>query len=83
MNHEIRFEVTKQAIMVRVVARCTCGLAFTESAVTEQVARERLKAKGWAFYSFIGGGARFMCSWATQLEAIEHLAHDIGESIGA
>ena len=46
-------------------------------------ARERLKAKGWAFYSFIGGGARFMCSWATQLEAIEHLAHDIGESIGA
>jgi len=25
--------------------------------------KERLKAKGWRFYSFIGGGSRFMCSW--------------------
>ena len=46
-------------------------------------ARDRLKAKGWAFYTFIGGGARFMCSWATQEAAIEHLAHDIEQSIGA
>ena len=44
-------------------------------------ARETLKAKGWAFYNFIGGGARFMCSWATQEGAIEHLAHDIEQSL--
>lgn len=25
--------------------------------------KERLKDKGWRFYSFIGGGSRFMCSW--------------------
>ncbi len=44
-------------------------------------ARERLQAKGWAFYTFIGGGARFMCSWATKEAAIEHLAHDIEQSV--
>lgn len=44
-------------------------------------ARENLKMKGWAFYTFIGGGARFMCSWATQEAAIEHLAHDIEQSL--
>ena len=26
---------------------------------------ERLKAAGWAYYTFIGGAARFVCSWAT------------------
>jgi threonine aldolase len=25
--------------------------------------KENLKSKGWVFYSFIGGGSRFMCSW--------------------
>ena len=37
----------------------------------------RLKAAGWIFYTFIGGGARFMCSWATTVEAVDHLAFDI------
>lgn len=37
----------------------------------------RLKALGWSFYTFIGGGARFMCSWATSQEAVDHLADDI------
>ncbi len=27
--------------------------------------KRRLKDKGWQFYSFIGGGSRLMCSWAT------------------
>lgn len=36
-----------------------------------------LKALGWTFYTFIGGGARFMCSWATTEEAVDHLAHDL------
>lgn len=46
-----------------------------------QHAQDHLKTKGWAFYTFIGGGARFMCSWATQEAAIEHLAHDIAQAI--
>ncbi len=37
----------------------------------------RLKALGWTFYTFIGGGARFMCSWATTEEAVDHLADDL------
>ena len=48
-----------------------------------EYARDKLKAKGWAFYTFIGGGARFMCSWATHDAAIEHLAHDIEQAIGS
>ncbi|MEY4413346.1 MAG: hypothetical protein RIQ53_639 [Pseudomonadota bacterium] len=43
----------------------------------------RLRAAGWAFYTFIGGGARFMCSWATTPEAVDHLAHDIGQALAA
>lgn len=27
--------------------------------------KQRLKDLGWQFYSFIGGGSRLMCSWAT------------------
>jgi threonine aldolase len=38
---------------------------------------EKLRAKGWYFYDFIGGTARFMCSWATTEEAVSALASDI------
>jgi threonine aldolase len=35
---------------------------------------ERLREKGWQFYTFIGvGGARFMCSWNTTIERIDEL----------
>ena len=44
-------------------------------------AMARLKAAGWVFYTFIGGGARFMCSWATTEAAIDHLAADIGRAL--
>lgn len=46
-----------------------------------QAALARLKATGWVFYTFIGGGARFMCSWATTQEAIDHLASDIERAL--
>ncbi len=36
----------------------------------------RLKAAGWVYYSFIGGGARFMCSWKTTPEEVETLLAD-------
>ena len=39
---------------------------------------ERLRSKGWHFYTFIGtGGARFMCSWATREADVNLLADDI------
>jgi threonine aldolase len=41
----------------------------------------RLKSRGWVFYTFIGGGARFMCSWATTEAAVDHLAFDIENAL--
>jgi threonine aldolase len=46
-------------------------------------ALDALRAKGWHFYSFIGtGGARFMCSWATQQADIDLLVADIQLVVG-
>jgi len=36
-----------------------------------------LKQRGWQFYGFIGGGYRFMCSWATRPADIDALAADL------
>ena len=38
----------------------------------------RLKSAGWAYYTFIGGAARFVCSWATRDEDVEALAGALG-----
>jgi threonine aldolase len=43
---------------------------------------ERLHARGWHFYSFIGAdGVRLMCSWNTQAEDIRQFVSDIKESL--
>ena len=42
-----------------------------DAAVTE------LNQIGWSFYTFIGGSARFMCSWATTEAAIDALVADM------
>ncbi|MDO9601027.1 MAG: beta-eliminating lyase-related protein, partial [Rhodocyclaceae bacterium] len=41
----------------------------------------KLRAAGWVFYTFIGGGARFMCSWATREDAVDALAHDMAQAL--
>ncbi|MEK0445712.1 MAG: hypothetical protein RLZZ399_1033 [Verrucomicrobiota bacterium] len=38
--------------------------------------RLHLQAKGWRFYVFIGGGARFMCSWRTTPELVDAFLKD-------
>jgi threonine aldolase len=38
---------------------------------------ENLRARGWRFYTFIGGGARFMFSWDSSIERVDELAEDI------
>ena len=43
------------------------------------VVDQRLREKGWKFYNFIGGGARFMCSWKTTTEDVAALLKDAGE----
>ena len=36
-----------------------------------------LHQQGWKYYHFIGGGARFMCSWQTQKEDVQALLGDM------
>ena len=38
---------------------------------------ERLRARGWRFYTFIGGAARFMFSWDTDLKRVDVLLDDL------
>ena len=39
--------------------------------------QERLRARGWHFYGFIGGAARFMFAWDSQPDRVDALARDI------
>ena len=38
---------------------------------------ERLRKRGWRFYTFIGGAARFMFAWDTHLRRVDELASDL------
>jgi threonine aldolase len=38
---------------------------------------ERLQRDGWKYYRFIGGGARFMCSWSTTERDVDELSAGI------
>jgi threonine aldolase len=38
---------------------------------------DALRARGWRFYTFIGGGARFMFAWDAQVAEVDRLAADI------
>jgi threonine aldolase len=52
--------------------------ANTVFAVLQPEHHARLKAAGWAYYTFIGGAARFVCSWATRDEDVASLAGALG-----
>ena len=42
------------------------------------IVAQKLRDRGWAFYTFIGhGGARFMCSWATTHADVDALLDDL------
>jgi threonine aldolase len=38
---------------------------------------EALAQRGWKFYTFIGGAARFMCSWDTDRKRIDEFCRDM------
>jgi len=40
---------------------------------------ESLRSRGWRFYTFIGGAARFMFAWDSDPARIDELAHDLKE----
>jgi threonine aldolase len=39
----------------------------------------RLRGRGWKFYNFIGGAARIMFAWDTELERVDELVRDLRE----
>jgi threonine aldolase len=41
---------------------------------------DQLRRQGWRFYTFIGGGARFMFAWDALSENVDRLASDIAEA---
>jgi threonine aldolase len=42
-----------------------------------------LQARGWQFYTFIGGAARFMCSWKTSQDVLDALARDLERALSS
>jgi threonine aldolase len=38
---------------------------------------EAMRQRGWKFYTFIGGAARFMCSWDTDRNRIDEFCRDM------
>jgi len=44
---------------------------------------DALRAKGWRFYTFIGGGVRLMFAWDATFERVDALAADLREIVGA
>ena len=38
---------------------------------------DALRGRGWRFYSFIGGAARFMCGWDADPARVDALAADL------
>jgi threonine aldolase len=55
------------------------------NAVFVQAADEVLEAmhqRGWKFYTFIGGAARFMCSWDTERSRIDEFCRDLRACAG-
>ena len=44
---------------------------------------EALRRRGWRFYTFIGGAARFMFSWDTDFDRVDALAADLLDVMSA
>ena len=65
------------------VAECpgfTAMFPVEANAVFLKASPERLEAlrkRGWRFYTFIGGGARFMFAWDSDPDRIDALVRDI------
>jgi len=61
---------------VKVVSHAEANTVFLEAA---DDILERVRARGWRFYTFIGGAARFMFAWDTDRSRIDALVQDLRE----
>jgi threonine aldolase len=50
---------------------------------TSEEILERIRDRGWKFYTFIGGAARIMFAWDTDLKRVDALLRDLEECGGA
>jgi threonine aldolase len=50
--------------------------AFLEA---DEAVLECMRKRGWKFYTFIGGAARFMFAWDTDIARIDAFCHDLKE----
>jgi threonine aldolase len=61
---------------IRIAQPVEANAVFVEA---PEGALDRLAARGWHFYTFIGGAARFMFPWDSDPWRVEALAHDLKE----
>ena len=59
---------------VEIASRPQANAVFVQAA--DEVL-EALRRRGWKFYTFIGGAARFMCSWDTDRKRIDEFCRDM------
>lgn len=65
---------------VRVVSPVEANTVFLNA--SDEIL-ERLHERGWKFYTFIGGAARIMFAWDTDLKRVAALLRDLEECAGA
>jgi threonine aldolase len=59
---------------IEIVAQPEANAAFVHA--SDEVL-DAMRRRGWKFYTFIGGAARFMCSWDTDRKRIDEFCHDL------
>ena len=64
---------------VKLVAPVEANAVFLEA---PEVILNRVRERGWKFYCFIGGAARFMFSWDSSPDRIHALCRDLAECAG-
>jgi len=64
---------------VRIASPVQANAVFVRA--SEEVL-DSVRRRGWKFYTFIGGAARFMFSWDTKLERIDELCEDLRHCVG-
>ncbi len=77
-NRCARYFAERAAVIphITVVSPAEANTVFLEAA--EEIL-ERLRGRGWKFYTFIGGAARFMFAWDADLKRVDALLSDLRE----
>jgi threonine aldolase len=59
---------------VKIVSAVEANAVFL---MTSEQILDKLRARGWRFYTFIGGAARFMFAWDSDLRRVDELVRDL------